>query len=310
MANVRVASVQASPVMLDRDATIDRVAEFTAKAAGDGAQIILFPEAFVPGYPDWVWRTGPWRDTDWYNRLADQAVMVPSDATERLGAVADEHSIYLAVGIDERELSGGTLYNSLLYFGSNGELLGCHRKLMPTGGERLAWGSGDGSTLTVFDTPFGRVGGLICWENYMPMARMAMYAQGIDILLAPTWDNSHVWVPTLQHIAREGRCFVIGCTPCQHGSDVLADLPGRSDLYPGDEGDWMSKGNSSIVGPDGDLLAGPLVGSVGIVVADLDLDRIPSARRQFDPVGHYARPDVFNLQVDTRPKPAVSFQGR
>jgi nitrilase len=310
MANVRVASVQASPVLLDRDATIDRVVELTAKAAGDGAQIILFPEAFVPGYPDWVWRTGPWRDTAWYNRLADQAVMVPSEATERLGAVADEHSIYLAVGIDERERSGGTLYNSLLYFGPNGKHLGCHRKLMPTGGERLAWGSGDGSTLTVFDTPFGRIGGLICWENYMPMARMAMYAQGMDILLSPTWDNSHVLVPTLQHIAKEGRCFVIGCTPCQHGSEVPADLPGQDDIYPGDEEDWMSKGNSSVVGPDGDLLAGPLVGSVGIVMADLDLDRIPSARRQFDPVGHYARPDVFNLQVDTRPRPPVTFQGR
>jgi len=294
-------------VFLDRDATIDRVSELTAKAAADGAQLVLFPETFVPGYPDWVWRTTPWSDGDWYRRLAEQSVTVPGPATDRLGSIAAEHGIYLAVGIDERDAAGGTIYNSLLYIGPDGALLGCHRKLMPTGGERLAWGSGDGSTLITFDTPFGRVGGLICWENYMPMARMAMYAQGIDILLAPTWDNSEVWVPTLRHIAKEGRCFVIGSTPCQHGADVSVDLPDRAELYPGGESDWMSKGNSSIVGPNGDLLAGPLVGSPGILIADLDLDRIAASRRQFDPVGHYARPDVFSLHVDTRPKPAVVF---
>jgi len=307
MTVVRVASVQASPVFLDRDATIDRVGELTAKAVVDGAQLVLFPEAFVPGYPDWVWRTTPWSDAEWYERLADQAVTVPGPATERLAEIASSNGTYLAVGVDERSATGGTIYNSLVYFGPDGRLLGCHRKLMPTGGERLAWGSGDGSTLTVFDTPFGRVGGLICWENYMPMARMAMYAQGVDILLAPTWDNSDVWVPTLRHIAKEGRCFVVGSTACQHGSDISSELPGRVDLYPGDQDDWMSRGNSTIVGPDGDLLAGPLVGTSGILVADVDLARIPPARRQFDPVGHYARPDVFTLHIDTRPKPAVTF---
>ncbi len=307
MTTVRVASVQAAPVFLDREATIDRVAELTETAA-DEAELVLFPEAFVPGYPDWVWRTSPWRDSAWHHRLVDQSVTVPSAATDRLAGIASEHGVYLAVGINELDATGGTLYNSLVYFDPAGEIVGCHRKLMPTGGERLAWGSGDGSTLTVFDTPFGRVGGLICWENYMPMARMAMYAQGIDILLAPTWDNSDTWVPTLRHIAKEGRCFVIGSTPCQHGTDVPADLPGRDDLYPGDEDDWMSKGNTSIVGPDGELLAGPLIGSPGIVTADLDLGRIPVERRQFDPVGHYARPDVFSLHVDTRPRSPVTFE--
>lgn len=293
--------------MLDRDATIDRVAERAADAAADGAQLVVFPETFVPGYPDFVWRSRPWADRHWYERLADQAVTVPSPATDRLGDIARDNGIYLVVGIDEREANGGTIYNSLLYLGPDGGVLGCHRKLMPTGGERLAWGSGDGSTLTVIDTPFGRVGGLICWENYMPMARMAMYAQGIDILLAPTWDNSEEWVSTLRHIGKEGRVFVVGCTACQHGRDVPSDLPGRDSMYPGDEDDWMSRGNSTIVGPDGDVLAGPLIGSTGIVVADLDLDRITVARRQFDAVGHYARPDVFSLQVDTRARPAVAF---
>ena len=303
---VRVAAIQAAPVLLDTEATIDRVDQLTAKAAADGAQLILFPETFLPGYPDWMWRTRPWHDGAWYKRLADQAVRVPGPATERLGEIAATHGVHLAIGIDERSTDDATLYNSMLYFADDGQLLGCHRKLMPTGGERLIWGTGDGSTLTVIDTPFGRVGGLICWENYMPMARMAMYAQGVDILLSPTWDNSDVWVPTLRHIAKEGRCFVVGSTACQRAADIPHELPGRDELYEVED-DWLSRGNSTIVGPDGDLIAGPLVGEPGIVCADLDLDRIPTARRQFDPVGHYARPDVFRLDVDTRPKPAVEF---
>jgi nitrilase len=306
---VRVAAVQAASVFLDREATIDRVAELTAKAAGDGARLVLFPETFVPGYPDWVWRTGPWRDAAWFARLADQAVTVPGEALDRLAEIAADNEVHLAVGIDEREPNGSTIYNTLVYLGPDGTYLGKHRKLMPTGGERLVWGMGDGSTLTVIDTPFGRVGGLICWENYMPLARAAMYARGIDILLAPTWDNSDVWVPTLRHIAREGRVHVIGATPCQHGLSVPADLPHRDELYPGGDDDWMSRGNSTVVGPDGDVLAGPLVGEEGIVLADLDLDAARESRRQFDPVGHYSRPDVFRLDVDVQPKPGVVFSG-
>lgn len=178
---------------------------------------------------------------------------------------------------------------------------------MPTGAERLVWGCGDGSTLDVFDTPFGRLGGLTCWENYMPLARAALYARGIDVYLAPTWDNSDVWVPTLRHIAAEGRVYVIGVNFCLRGSDVPRDLPGAGDLYGGDE-DWLARGNTTIVGPEGDILAGPLEEAAGIVYAELDIERARTARRRVDPVGHYARGEVLHLTVDTEAKPAVTFR--
>ena len=303
---VRVAAVQAAPVYLDRDATIDRVVALIAEAAGEGAQLIVFGEVFVPGYPDWAWRTNPWHDGPWFQRLLDQAVVVPSDATERLGDAARAAGAVVAVGIDERDAHGSTIYNSLLYLGADGSVHGTHRKLMPTGGERLVWGFGDGSDLDVHDTEHGRIGGLICWENYMPLARAALYGQGLDVYLAPTWDNSDTWVPTLRHIAKEGRIHVIGVTACQRGSDVRDAFPGLDALYGGDD-DWLSRGNTTIVGPDGEILAGPLVGEVGIVYADLDLAAARSERRMFDPTGHYARSDVFQLTVDARPKPPVTF---
>ena len=178
---------------------------------------------------------------------------------------------------------------------------------MPTGGERLVWGYGDGSGLGVHETEIGRVGGLICWENYMPLARAAVYAQGCDVYLAPTWDNSDTWVPTLRHIAKEGRCHVIGVTPCQRGTDVREALPGLDALYGGDD-DWLSRGNTTIVGPNGDILAGPLIGEEGIVYADLDLGHARASRRLFDVAGHYSRPDVFQLTVDARAKASVVFE--
>jgi nitrilase len=194
----------------------------------------------------------------------------------------------------------------LLYFSPDGTLAGRHRKLMPTGPERLVWGMGDGSTLTVMDTPFGRLGGLICWENYMPLARAALYGQGIDIYLAPTWDNAEVWLATVRHIAKEGRVFVVAVNSCIRGADVPADVPGRQDLY-GGEDDWMSKGNTVIVDPDGEVLAGPLVGEEGMLFAELDAGRARAARQQFDPVGHYSRSDILRLVVDTTPHDPVTF---
>jgi len=306
MPKVLAAAVQAAPVFLDRQATLEKSCALIEKAAAEGAGLIAFPETFVPTYPDWVWRTTPWADATWFARLVDQSVVVPGAATEQLGRAARKAHAYLSIGVNERD--GSTLYNTQLYFGPDGSLLGKHRKLMPTGGERLAWGMGDGSTLLVLDTPFGRLGGLTCWENYMPLARAAMYAQGIEVWIAPTWDNSDVWVSTMRHIAKEGRVYVLGVNFCIRGSDVPADLPGRDELYHGDD-DWLSKGNTCIVGPEGDLLAGPLVGSEGILTAELDVEVVRASRRQFDPVGHYARPDVLRLMVDTSPKTAVTFTG-
>ncbi len=292
---VTVAAVQMAPVFLDRDATVERLIGQIKEAAGQGAKLIVFPEAILPGYPDWVWRRPAWSDREWYERLFDQAVDIPGPATERLGEAAREAGAWVAVGVHERVRSG-TLYNTLLYLDPEGRVAGAHRKLMPTGGERLVWGQGDGSTLTVVDTDFGRVGGLICWENLMPLARTAMYQQDIDIYLAPTWDNSPAWVSTLRHIAREGGVFVIGTNTFMRGSDVPRSLPGASDVYGGDD-DWASRGNTTIVGPDGSILAGPIVEEPGTLIANLDLGQLRIARRQFDVTGHYARDDVFHLTV-------------
>jgi len=304
---VKVAAVQAAPVLLDRDETIAKVVTLAGKAAAEGARLVAFPEAFVPGYPDWVWRTRPW-DADataLYARLFDQAVVVGSPATDLLAETAARLGIWLSVGVDERDDRDSTIYNTLLHFAPDGTLAARHRKLMPTGGERLVWGMGDGSTLQVVDTGFGRLGGLICWENYMPLARAALYAQGIDVYLAPTWDNSDVWVPTLRHIAKEGRVYVVGVAPLLHGGHVPADL--RGDLYQ-DEGDWMSRGHTMIVEPGGRILAGPVTEREEILYAEIDPAVIASNRRQFDPVGHYSRPDVFRLEVDTTARRPVTFR--
>ncbi len=305
---VRAAAVQASPAFLNREETVDKAVGLVEKAAADGAGLIVFPETFVPAYPDWVWRTKPFsgQAAALFARLLDQSVVVPSATTEALGEAAARASAYVSIGINERDETGSTLYNAQLYFGPDGDLLAKHRKLVPTGGERLVWGMGDGSTLEVIDTPFGRIGGLTCWENYMPLARAALYAQGIDIYLAPTWDNSDVWVPSMRHIAKEGRMFVVGVNFCVRGSDVPADVPVRDELY-GGEDDWLSRGNSVIVGPHGNILAGPLVGEEGIIVAELDASQARATRHEFDPVGHYARADVLQLHVNTDAIRAVSF---
>lgn len=303
---VIAAAVQAAPVFLDRDATIDRVRTLTEKAAAEGAGLVVFPETFVPTYPDWVWRTRPWdgASSALYARLFDQSVEIGSPAVRALGATARETETWLSVGVNERD--GSTLYNTQLYFAPDGDLALAHRKLMPTGGERLVWGTGDGSTLSVIETPFGRLGGLTCWENYMPLARAAMYAQGIDVYVAATWDNSDTWLATLQHIAKEGRMFVIGVNFCLRGSDIPADVPHRDDLYKGDD-DWLSRGNSAIVGPDGSFLAGPLIGDTGILTAELDIEAARTSRVEFDPVGHYARSDVLRLTVNRTPMRAATF---
>jgi len=299
-----VAAVQATPVFLDREATVDKCAALVKEAAGNGARLMVFPETFVPTYPDWVWRVAAWdgESQELFGKLREQAVEVPSPATKAIGAAAKRAKAYVSVGVNE--LDGSTLFNTQLMFAPDGSLIGRHRKLMPTGGERLVWGMGDGSTLEVHDTPYGRIGGLICWENYMPLARTAMYAKGVDIWTAPTWDNGDNWVSTLRHIAREGRVYVIGVGTVLRGSDVPQDVPGR-ELWGGEE-DWANDGHSAIVDPDGAILAGPLVGEEGILYAEVDAAHARAERVKFDPVGHYSRPDVFQLSVDERAKPSVA----
>jgi nitrilase len=298
-----VAAVQATPVFLDRDATVEKACDLVQEAAAGGASLVVFPEAFVPAYPDWVWRLPAWQDGRFVHRLLDQAVAVPGPTTDRLGEAAREAGVYVAIGVNE--IAGGTLYNTLLYLTPEGDLAGRHRKLMPTGGERSVWGYGDGSTLSVVPTPFGVVGGLICWENYMPLARAAMYAQGVEIYLAPTWDNSPEWVATLQHIAKEGRVYVVGVAPLLRAADVPAEL--RGDSYGDDPDDWMSRGHTTIVAPGGEILAGPVTEREEIVYAEVDTDQVLRHRQLFDPVGHYSRPDVFTLHVDTRAQTSVTF---
>ena len=312
MTAVKVAAVQASYVLMDREACLDKVARLARAAAAEGARIIVFPEAFIPGTPIWIDSRPIWDgDAEWFGLLADQAVVVPGPTTEALGALASEVGAHLVVGVQEREPHGGTIYNTTLYLGPEGDLLAKHRKLVPTGSERTVWGMGDGSTLEVVDTPYGRLGGLICWENYMPLARFHLYAQGVDIWAAPTLATGDAWVATMRHIAREGRCYVIGANPCLHVDQIPDDFPGRAAVWTVAEGDggWVEPGNSVIVAPDGTLLAGPAREQEVILTAEIDLAEVRRARRFFDPVGHYNRPDVFRLSVDTRPRVAVTVEG-
>ena len=296
-ATLQVAAVQATPAFLDRARTMAIVAAEVVAASANGAELVVFPESFVPGYPDWVWRRPPMSDSDWYARFAEQAVDIDGPDLDPVREAARDSGTWIALGITER-LPSGTLNNSLVYIDAAGEIAGVHRKLIPTGAERLVWGNGHENLLTVVDIGGVRVGTLICWENYMPLARAALYEKGIDVLLSPTWDNSDTWVPTLRHIAKEGQIFVVGVTACLRGSDIPRDLSDADDLYGGDD-DWMSRGNTTIVAPGGEILAGPLIGEEGTVAATLELDRIAAGRRMFDPVGHYARPDVLSLKISS-----------
>ena len=289
---VRAAVVQAAPVLFDRDATVAKLHALTQEAAAQGAQVVVFPEAFVPAYPrGFSFGMVVGSRTDEGRRLWERywrnAVDVPGPAVDEIGRAARQARVHLAVGVIERDrvATGGTLYCTILYFGPDGALLGKHRKLKPTGSERLIWGEGDGSTLTVLETPLGRLGGLICWENYMPNARMAMYAQGVELYVAPTADARDSWQATMRHIALEGRCFVLGCNQFVTKSMHPADLPCLDELAAQPE--VMCRGGSVIVGPLGDVLAGPLYDAEGILTADLDLGEIVRARLDFDVVGHY-----------------------
>jgi nitrilase len=288
---VRVACAQVEPVAFDRAGTLDKLAATAADAAAQGAQLVLFPETFVPVYPSsrWVRALASGGGKDTWAKLARSSITVPSADTERLGEIAKEHGIVLAVGVNE--LDGGTIYNSLLVFDVNGDLALRHRKLVPTNHERLVWGQGDGGGLATIDTALGRVGGLICWENFMPLARAALYQSGIEIYLAPTADDTESWHDSIRHIARESRSFVLSCCVLQRASSY------PDDVEIADGPDLLGRGGSAIVAPDGTYLAGPLWEEEGLLVADLDPDFLFAERQRFDAAGHYSRPDVLHLQV-------------
>ena len=289
---VRVACVQAEPVVFDRAGTLEKLAGLTAEAAAERAQFVLFPETFVPVYPSNRWArhlAHGSEGTKLFARLLEQSVEVPGPHAAALAAVAREHGIWLAVGINERER--GTIYNSLLLYAPNGRLALHHRKLVPTNHERLVWGQGDGRGLETVDIGAARVGGLICWENLMPLARFALYERGVELYLAPTADDSEEWHYSIRHIAREARAFVVSSCSFQRASSYPADVP----LAEGDE--LLDRGGSAIVAPDGSYLAGPLWDEEGILYADLDPALLHAARQRFDPAGHYHRPDVLSLNV-------------
>ena len=304
-----VAAVQAAPVFMDREATVEKACALIAEAGKAGAKVIVLPEGFVPGYPDWVWVLQPGRDNrlhrQMYGELLQQSVDIPGPITDRLGRAARSAKAYVAIGVNERnsEASGASIYNTLLYLGPDGKVLGKHRKLMPTSAERMVWAAGDGSTLEVHETEYGKLGGLLCWENYMPLARYSMYAEGTSILAAPTWDSSDAWVATLRHIGREGRCWVIGCCIAMR----LSDIPDRYEFksHYGGEDEWINGGSSAIVNPDGYIVAGPAVNEETILYADIDPAKAGESNFWFDAAGHYARPDVFKLTVNREPKPMV-----
>ncbi len=305
MQNVRASVVQAASVAFDRERTLEKVRDLAADAAREGAELVVFPEAFVSAYPkglDFGARMGmrsPEGRED-FRRYHDSAVEVPGPAVDHLAATAREAGVHLVIGVIERD--GGTLYCTVLFFNPDGAYLGKHRKLMPTALERLVWGFGDGSAMPVFDTPLGRLGAVICWENYMPLLRMAMYSKNIQLYCAPTADDRPTWASTMRHVALEGRCFVLSCNQFTKRSDFPEDY----DAIQGDDPETViSRGGSLIVDPLGQVLAGPEFDRECILSADLDMGDIARGKYDFDVVGHYARPDVFRLIVNEKPMPAV-----
>jgi nitrilase len=308
----KIAIIQESPVLLDRTRTLEKAVQLIGQAASAGAELVVFPEAYISGYPSWVWRLRP--GGDWgasealHSRLLDSSVDIDAGDLKPLFDCAMQHKISIVCGMNERDgkLSQATIYNSVVVIGPDGTLLNRHRKLMPTNPERMVWGFGDGSGLKVVDTPAGRVGTLLCWENYMPLARYALYSQGVELYIAPTYDSGDAWLGTLQHIAREGRCWVICSGVALTHSDIPADFPDKDALFPAGE-EWINPGDSAVIAPGGEIVAGPMRKEKGILYAEVDASRVGIAKRDLDVTGHYSRPDIFTLHVNTQPQSPIKF---
>ncbi len=306
---IRVAAVQAAPIFLDREETVRKACDLIAVAGRAGAAVVVFPEGFVPAYPLWVWHIPAGRTHELralYAELLANALTVPGPETERLGGAARDAGVAVAIGVNERnaEASGTTLYNALLFIGPDGHLLGAHRKLVPTGGERLVHAQGDGRSLRTYPLAVGRIGGLVCWENYMPLARYTLYASGVQLYAAPTWDHGEPWLSTLRHIAKEGRCVVVGSCSAMRPSDIPDRFAFKA-KYLDSAAEWLHPGGSAIIDPDGKVLAGPVVREQTILYADIKPEQLTGPRWQLDVAGHYARPDVFELVVHRESRPIV-----
>lgn len=308
---IKVAISQKPPVLLDLQATMQRALESLEEAVSNGAELVVFPEAYLPGYPTWIWRLRPGGDMALGNRLHSilrgNAVDIAAGGLDRLCEAAAKLNVVVVMGLNEVDsaYSGTTLFNTVVVIGPNGNILNRHRKLMPTNPERMVWGMGDASGLKVVDTPVGRIGCLICWESYMPLARYSLFAQDIDIYIAPTWDSGETWLSSMNHIAREGGCWVLSTATAIQGSDVPEDFPEREMLFNDDE--WINPGDAVIVKPFGGVLSGPLHQEKGILYADINLEDARNSRKALDVAGHYSRPDIFHLEVDCSSKPPVRF---
>ena len=309
----KVAIVQESPVLLDKEKTIKLAIELIDKAAEGGARLIVFPEAFISGYPSWIWRLRPGGDWDineeLHASLLRNSVDIDDDELSTLCESAKKNKVTVVCGMNERDgkLSRATVYNTVVIISEEGTILNRHRKLMPTNPERMVWGFGDGSGLRVVDTPVGKVGALICWENYMPLARFALYAQGVEVYVAPTYDSGAAWIGTMQHIAREGRCWVICSGVPLTREDIPADFPSKETLFAASE-NWINAGDSLVVAPGGEIVTGPMREEKGLLFAEIDPSKAAESKRALDVAGHYSRPDVFTLSVNTQPQSTVEFK--
>ncbi len=309
--NIKVAVCQKPPVLLDLEATTQKALQSLDEAVGEGAQLVVFPEAYLPGYPTWIWRLRPGGDmalgNEIHAKLLDNSVDIAAGGLDPIRDAAAKHQVVVVMGLNEidSEYSGTTLFNTVVVIGPEGSILNRHRKLMPTNPERMVWGCGDASGLKVVDTPVGRIGCLICWESYMPLARHALYAQNIDIYVAPTWDCGDTWQASMNHIAREGGCWVLSTATALQGMDIPEAFPGRDSLFTADE--WVNAGDAIVVKPFGGIIAGPLHEKKEILYATIDPEAARNSRKALDVAGHYGRPDIFHLDVDRRPMPPIKF---